>query len=124
MELYHNVEICDFILPMLLDSGEDKEFYKQTTFGAKQLSLGFCRPLILQDFWGKYHGFSPENAVFYGISKENGLLDAILQVLEWDLLHYQAMQRNLHTLAKKYYTESLENLRQAVFSMEGEKSET
>ena len=124
MELYHDVEICDFILPMLPDSGENKEFYKQTTFGAKQLSLGFCRPLILQDFWGKYHGFSPENAVFYGISKENGLLDEISHVLEWDIFRYHAMQSELQTLATKYYTESLENLRQVVFSMEGEKSET
>ena len=48
----------------------------------------------------------------------------ISHVLEWDIFRYHAMQSELQTLATKYYTESLENLRQVVFSMEGEKSET
>ena len=110
--MYEELEKADFILPLLDYSQEaHRRYLSATTTGARQLSLGFLKPVLINDYFAKSYGYNSNNSIVY---KENDLFEAMKKAIELSNEDYITMQKNLKILADDIYSKSLENLKKAV----------
>lgn len=110
--LYEELKNIDFILPMLDEFDENhKHYLTGTTSGSKQQSLGFLKPLLINEKFAKEYGFNNKNSIVY---RENNLLGSMKNAIKMSQDRYTQMQVFLENLATETYNESLNNLRKVV----------
>lgn len=110
--LYKVLEDADFILPMLDEFDKKHQRYlKGTTSGARQLSLGFLKPMLINEKFAKVYDFDNTNSVIY---VANSLSNAMKIAIGTKQEDYATMQKSLEILANNIYNKSLENLKTAV----------
>lgn len=106
-DMFQVIDNADFILINIADRFSN-EFSKNKTSGSKQLSIGFCRPCIIEKKYADYYGFSEKNAIIY----EHGqLADAISRAAKLPSSEYEIMQQELFELQKMVRTQSIVNLK-------------
>ena len=102
--LYREVEACDYLMgPEGLE-----EYLDHRTSGSKQLSLGFCRPLVLREELVKNWGFSAESCVPH--SGREGLVEAARRALAMNDDAYGAMVDSLDKIRAEQERASLVRL--------------
>jgi len=106
--LYKYVQNSDYILP-LLDSNNPKHYryIKDGTSGTFQLCYGFLKPMIINEYFAKVHGFSDKNAIIY---TENNLAEKMEYALNQSEKEYNEMIENIKILEKSIYQKSLKNM--------------
>ena len=111
-KMYKIIERCDFVLPLLNYEDEyQKKFLTESTTGARQLSLGFVKPLVINELFGHVYDFDDENSILY---HKHDLFDAMKRAIELSNKDYILMCNNLEKLADNVYRKSLDNLREAM----------
>lgn len=110
-KMYSIIDKSDFILPLLNYEDEyQKKFLTESTTGSRQLSLGFVKPVIINELFGRVYDFDNKNSILY---PGHNLFDAMKKAIELSNNDYSIMRNNLQKLADKVYQESLNNLREA-----------
>ena len=72
------------------------------------MSVGFLKPIILNELFAHKHGFSKENAILYN---NDDLEQAVIRALSLTGKDYKKMCRSLLKKKQTQEKESLENLR-------------
>lgn len=108
-DMYNKIERADFII-INLKSGEDIEFPKNCTSGAKQLSLGFNKPCIISREVARYYGFNQANAILY----EENLSDGLSAAVKMSDSEYEKMKKELDLMRIKINEISKNNAEQLV----------
>ena len=102
--LYRTVETCDYLVgPQGLDN-----YLGRRTSGAKQLSLGFRKPLVLREELVTNWGLSDGSCIPY--SGDGGLVAAVRRAIGMDELTYGAMVDTLDTIRLQNEQASLARL--------------
>ena len=116
--MFEEMEEADYFLP-LLDLSIEKQlrYLNSTTTGSKQLILGFLKPCLINDEFGKVYGFNNDNSFLY---QDNNLKEAMKQAISLNNDDYLIMQNNLKILADKIYQKSLSNLKISLKRIENE----
>jgi hypothetical protein len=113
-DMFAEIESADFILGLLDPFSEDHHRYLiGTTTGNLQLSLGFGKPMIINEMFGRHYGLGRGAAILYA---DNDLGAAMLRAAKMPEGEYGAMQEKLREAASMIYRKSLNNLRAAVES--------
>ena len=108
--LYKIVDNSDYII-INLDPDKDKSFKNQRISGSAQLSYGFLKPAIINNYFKDNYFMSKENSFlfdkedFYNVMKK-----AILQNNE----EYKKMQSSLLKLSKDLYKRSVLNVQKTL----------
>ena len=111
--LYNIIDSCDYII-INLDPDRDKPFKYERMSGAAQLSYGFYKPALINEYFKDTYNMTKENSFiftknnFYNIMKEAILLNN---------KDYKIMQRNLIKLSKEIYNISFLNVKKTIESL-------
>lgn len=109
-DLYSEIENADFILLLLNpDFPEHQKYFKSTSSGSIQLSLGFLKPCIIQKKYAETYGFTDKNAIIYNTDED--FLSAIQRAVNMTDKEYASMQANLKTKADELSKLSITNLK-------------
>ncbi len=112
--LFEEIRSSRFILALLSSEEEtDRAFLRKDyskSSGNAQLSLGFNRPMIIEEAFAGCYGFTAENAVVY---PAGGLEDALMQAANMSEEAYSAMQSELFKLFEEKKARALESLKNA-----------
>lgn len=109
-ELYDTVELADFFMPLLdPDDQLHKRFLHGDTTGAVQLILGFLKPPLLHEYFGKVYQFNDKTAVLHSTG---GLFDAMLRAMQMNSCEYTMVVEELATLAASIENNSLKEVDQ------------
>lgn len=110
-QLYKIVRDSDFILALLSPKNKEhvSDYTTNKTSGSFGLSIGFLKPIILNEFFANKHGFSKENAILYN---NDDLEQGIIKALSFNDRDYKNMCKNLLKKRQNQEKESLENLKQ------------
>jgi len=112
-EMYKCVVNADFILPMLDYTDENhKKYVADATSGSRQLSLGFLKPVLINDVFAKAYGYNDLNSFVYS---DNNLFESMKKAIEMNEKQYSDMQQELKKLAAEIYSVSLNNLKNALY---------
>lgn len=110
-DMYNIVNDSDFVLALLDPENPDHNRYKTgTTTGTFQLSLGFNKPMIINDIFAKHYCLNDDNAIVY---PENDLYNAMDVAIKLPGAKYKTICENLAKLESEIYNESLNNLAKA-----------
>lgn len=110
-DMYNIVNDSDFVLALLDPENPDHNRYKTgTTTGTFQLSLGFNKPMIINDIFAKHYGLNDSNAIIY---HGNDLYHAMDVAIKLPGAKYKTICENLAKLESEIYNESLNNLAKA-----------
>lgn len=105
-DMFARIDEADFIV-INFYQGAKKDFSTCQTSGAKQLSLGFLIPCIIEKKAAEYYGFSEKNAVIY----ENGqLAQALERANSMSREQYAGLVRELEKLQREIRERSVQNL--------------
>ena len=108
-DMYSEIEKADFILILLDIWGEDaKYFLDGKTTGAKQLSLGFNKPCIVNKKFGKAFGFDNNSAVFYDDNHVEYALDYLRSINNDE---YANLIQSLNSFREKLIEISIDNVK-------------
>lgn len=108
-DMYDVIKSSDYILILMDEKDENYlPFLEGKTSGAKSLSLGFNKPCIISDKFGRAFGFSTENAIFY----ENDLKYALKRVESISDASYCSLKKSLEQLRIENINESISNLKE------------
>ena len=108
-QMFLELEKADFILTLMnLDIVEHHKYLTNTTSGSYQLSLGFLKPLIINETFAKVYNLDDNNSITY---TENNMEIAMQIGCYMSRQRYKEIQDNLSVLEKKIYFKSLENLK-------------
>jgi len=105
-ELFAKVENSDFIV-MNIYEGSVSKFSSKRTSGAKQLSLGFLKPCILEKQTADYYGFNERNAIVYN---KGELMQAVTRAASMPREEYMEMVDALRDMREQVRKNSLRNL--------------
>lgn len=109
-ELYRYIQNCDFLLPLLDPNNELHRRYISTgTSGTFQLSLGFKKPLIIEDTFAAINRLDTANSIIY--RSNNNLQAAMERAIEMTPEEYETMREAVAETAREIYLESLANLK-------------
>ena len=110
-QLYNITKNSDFILALLSQNNKEhiKDYTTNKTSGSFGLSVGFIKPLILNNFFATKHDFSNKNAILYN---EDDLYHAMLQAIKLSKKNYKTLCKGLLNKKLKQEKESLTNLKQ------------
>lgn len=112
-DMYSEVLSSDYIIGGLDPFNEEHHQYLVgCTTGNLQLSLGFNKPMIINELFGKHYEL--DNAAIY--YKDNDIYTAMETAICMTSAKYKKLKTQLQVLAKKTYTRSLNNLKNAVKS--------
>lgn len=112
--LYKSLEQSDFILALLNSQNENhKKYLFDTTFGAKQQSLGFYKPLLINKGFAEAHHFNQYNSIVYN---ENDLYEAMQFAIKMSNSEYYNLTYSLKKMADEVYMTSLNNLKNSINS--------
>lgn len=116
-EMYSEIENADFIL-ILLDPEypEHQKYFKSTSSGSIQLSLGFLKPCIIQRKYAETYGFTEENSIIY--DNNDDFLIAVKKAVNMTKEEYLIMQNCLKAKADKTYKQSLKNLKRMIMQQD------
>ncbi len=110
--MYKIIEKSDFILPLFDPENKDhKVFLGNATSGSRQLSLGFLKPMCINEKFAPQFGLTNSNSVIY---EGENLHLAIKSAINMKNEDYKTMQLNLKTLADSIYKSSLDNLKDSI----------
>lgn len=104
-ELYNEVEKSDFIL-MPFNLSQHKKYLTHVTTGQMQLSLGFLKPIIINEEFADVYSLNDNNAIIY---KGANLDEAIIRAINMPKEDYEQMQRNIKKLKDKIFEKSCTN---------------
>ena len=109
-QLYEIVKKSDFILALLSEKNKQhiSDYTTNKTSGSFGLSVGFVKPVIVNEFFAAKHGFSEENAVLY---KNDELENAVISAIKLSRRNYKRICKGLLKKKQKQEEESLINLR-------------
>lgn len=111
-EMFELIEQSDFI-GIILDpcDYQSKPFLNVKTSGSKQLSYGFCKPVIINDRFAKAYGFDNSTGVIY---YDDNIYDGLKTIKNMSSETYRNMTLNLKDKSLELYNKSLDNLRKAM----------
>ncbi|MCQ2572240.1 MAG: hypothetical protein MJ165_04605, partial [Alphaproteobacteria bacterium] len=110
-DMYATVNNADYILALLDPTNPQHDRYKTgTTTGSFQLSLGFNKPIIMEQSFAKHYKLTNKNAVVY---ENDDLYLALQEAITKSVAEYKKIQTNLSKIEQDIYQESLNNLKQA-----------
>ena len=112
-ELYKNVYNSDYII-INLDPNlkQDLIFSNIRATGSAQLSYGFLKPVLINDFFSKFYNFDDSNSIIYD---DYNFTEAMRRAINIKNNNYEKIKQNLSLLANKIYVESLFNLENCLF---------
>ena len=111
-DMFNIIEKSDFLLSTMdITNIKHNRYLKGQSSGNIQLSLGFKKPLIINEVFGKNYEFSNDNAIFYS---ENNLKDGMLKAINISFEDYKKMQNSIDDLSKKIYNQSLNDLKNVI----------
>ncbi len=111
-DMFDIIEKSDFLLCTMDPTDIRRQCYlKGQSSGNIQLSLGFKKPLIINEVFGRNYEFSDNNAIMYN---ENNLKNGILEAINISLEDYEKMQNSIDILANKIYNQSLNDLKNVI----------
>lgn len=114
--MFQTVSQCDFIIALLdPDNAEHARYRKGTTTGSLQLSLGFNKPMIINEQFAPTYGLTDKNAVIYA---GNNLDVAMQTAIEMSDKKYHELTENLFKLHESVYNKSITNLKSALHEKE------
>ncbi|MDR2602094.1 MAG: hypothetical protein LBC53_06555 [Spirochaetaceae bacterium] len=105
-QMYDEIENSDFILA-LIDRASLR--YINAASGSYQLSLGFERPIVLNERFACAVGFTRENSVIY--EQNSDLADAMAFAAEMSAVEYARMASALKDFGRAVHDESFNNLK-------------
>lgn len=111
-ELFSKIEDSDFIVVNIY-KGSINRFSSLRTSGAKQLSLGFLKPCILEKSTADYYGFNGKNAIVYN---KGELIQAVTRAASMTGEEYLEMVDELKKLRDQVRENSLRNLERILSS--------
>lgn len=111
--LYETVYNSDFII-INLDPDKDHEFKKKKLSGSAQLSYGFLKPALINDYFKDNYNMTNENSFLF---KKNNFYNAMKNAILLNNEDYKKMQRNLLQLSNAIYNISLLNVIKALKSL-------
>lgn len=107
-DMFEAVENTDFLLGLMdIHNLSHHRYLHGQASGIVQLSLGFRKPLIINDVFANHYEFSKEHAILY---EYNSLPEALVRACQLTVFHYEEMQNRLHILSDKIYRQSLDDL--------------
>ena len=110
-DMYNIVNKSDYVLALLDPENPNHNRYKTgTTTGTFQLSLGFNKPIIIEESFAQYYALNNDNAIVYA---DNNLYNAMDIAIKLSNKKYKDICSNLVKLESEIYNESLENLKKA-----------
>ena len=109
-DMFSRIDSSDFIAVNLFER-EVKVFSSIRTSGAKQLSLGFLKPCIIEKAVADYYGFNEKNAVVYN---KGEFVQALERAVSMNETQYAEMVEALKELRDRIRESSLNNLRKIV----------
>lgn len=107
--LYKEVQLSDFILPMLDPNIEDHKRFLEDVSGTFQLIYGFGKIPIIHSFFSYRYGFNKENALIYNNNDE--LVESIKYAINMTNDEYLKKSKMIFEYSDILYKESLENLK-------------
>lgn len=113
-DFYRLICAQDYLLTLVdLDSDDiiHKKYLNGTTTGTVQISLGFTKPMILDEEQAKAYSFTSDESIVY---KKGDLLGGIQTALETHGKKYDELKNNLYKKANEVESVSLNNLRGAM----------
>lgn len=111
-KMFKFIEKSDFYLPLMdLQLQDHLRYLTNCCSGSRNLVLGFNKPCLINNVFGKAYKFNETNAILYN---ENNLYDAMVKALQISETDYSIMHENLAMMKNKIYIESLENLKKAL----------
>lgn len=114
-QLYLEVEKADFLISALdYEDDTSKHFLTRATTGAKQISLGFVKPLLIQRPFAEAYSFTDSNAVIY---EKDNLASAMMLALDMPLDSYKEICTQIRILSNAIKMVSLNNLKNIFLSM-------
>ena len=108
--LYKLVDICDYII-INLDPDINKVYKDKKSTGAVQLSYGFKKPPLINNYFKDAYNMSKENSFLF--EKEN-FYNVMKNAILLNNMNYKIMQKNLIQLTKKVYDYSLLNVKKTL----------
>jgi glycosyltransferase involved in cell wall biosynthesis len=109
-EMYSRLERANFLLPLLSPNVEAHRHYLHgCTSGSRQLSLGFCLPMVIQKDFADVYGFDSTNAVVYEDDADLGAAMQLAITMPPD--EYADLCKSLDVMRQRVYDESLCNLK-------------
>lgn len=116
-DMFQEIEAADFLDGSIL-LGLKADFSSNRTSGAKQLSLGFLKPCIIEKCVADHYGFTDRNAVIY----EEGKMDeAVIRAASMTEKEYREMVSELEKLRDEIRDRSENNLRHIISNLESAK---
>ncbi len=107
--LYEEVEKADFILALLDPSSENhRNYLRGKASGTVQLSLGFGKPMIIEEHFAEVYGFNNENCLLY---RGNELASTMKNAIEMSQGEYCNIQHGLKDKKDDLGMKSINNLR-------------
>lgn len=110
--LYRTTEDYDFLMTLVDLDSEDiihTKYSHGTTTGTVQLSLGFCKPMIIDRLHAQSYGFSENEAIIY-----DDLLTGLLDVMQTSQSDYGSYVNHLKSKARLIEDESIRNIKQSI----------
>ncbi len=108
-DMYQQVQNSDFILMLLSSANDNHTKYKSDTIsGSNQLSLGFCKPLIVERAFADFYGWDESTAIIYEVGE---ISQAVLYAMNMSNDEYLQMCHAIKKRANNIYQDSLNNLK-------------
>ena len=108
-ELYKEIYKSDFIIINLdPDNIEDIKFQKIRITGSAQISYGFLKPVLINEYFSTFYNFNFSNSLIYN---NKNFSEVMKNAINLKNDNYNKIQRNLLSLSKDLYTKSLLNIK-------------
>ena len=92
----------------------DKIFKNKKVTGAAQLSLGFIKPALINEYFCENYGMSKENSLIFD---ETNFYEVMKDAILLNNQKYKKMQMNLIELAEKAKQKSIMNVKETLKSL-------
>jgi hypothetical protein len=109
-------ERADFLMPMLNPAeqgrGTEKNYVEYSVTGSLQTSFGFAKPMLIHSHFTESYRLDDKNSIVY--DSVDDIADAMERAMNMSPTEYEAMQKNIQTLAADIYNQSMNNLRRII----------
>ena len=113
--LYRLVDSSDFILITLdPDNKKDISYKNQRVTGAIQLSYGFFKPVLMNDYYKTIYNITKENSLLYS---NNDFYNIMKKAINLNNNDYKVIQKNLIELENNIYKQSIFNVKETLCSL-------
>ena len=111
-DLYEIIENSDYIIITLTpESKYDNLFRKTRVTGSAQLSYGFLKPSIIDQYFAYFYNFDDKNSLIYNNSN---LYNAMKKAILLNNEQYKNLRNNLKLTANKIYSTSIMNVKKLI----------